>query len=78
MKTGFCTLTTFGLLLVSLPGLHAEPWKRHTIDKSSRGADGVRLADVNGDGLQDIHISSTAGKLSGHDRFSERRDSCPK
>ena len=54
MKTGFCTLTTLGLLLVSLPGLHAEPWKRHTIDKSSRGADGVRMADVNGDGLQDL------------------------
>lgn len=30
------------------------PWPRHTIDDSSRGADGVRLADVNGDGLIDI------------------------
>ena len=30
------------------------PWKRHTIDRSSRGADGVRLADVNGDKLPDI------------------------
>jgi hypothetical protein len=29
-------------------------WKRHTIDASSRGADGVRLADANGDGLPDI------------------------
>lgn len=27
---------------------------RHTIDDSSLGADGVRLADVNGDGLMDI------------------------
>lgn len=33
---------------------YAEPWVRHTIDDSSRGADGVRLADVNGDGFQDI------------------------
>ena len=32
----------------------AEPWQRHTIDNSSRGADGVRLADVNGDGHLDI------------------------
>ena len=31
-----------------------EPWARHTIDGESRGADGVRLAEVNGDGLMDI------------------------
>jgi hypothetical protein len=29
-------------------------WKRHVIDGSSRGADGVKLADVNGDGLLDV------------------------
>ncbi len=29
-------------------------WVRHTIDDSSVGADGVRLADINGDGLLDI------------------------
>jgi sugar lactone lactonase YvrE len=29
-------------------------WTRHTIDNSSRGADGVRLADANSDGLLDI------------------------
>ncbi|MCA9041635.1 MAG: VCBS repeat-containing protein [Planctomycetaceae bacterium] len=31
-----------------------EPWVRHTIDNSSEGADGVRLMDVNRDGLLDI------------------------
>jgi len=31
-----------------------EPWKRHKIDASSRGADGVRLADANRDGELDI------------------------
>ena len=31
-----------------------NPWKIHTIDKSSQGADGVRLLDVNSDGLMDI------------------------
>ncbi|QDU79083.1 FG-GAP repeat protein [Polystyrenella longa] len=31
-----------------------EPWVRHTIDNSSQGADGIRLMDVNLDGLQDI------------------------
>lgn len=29
-------------------------WPRHTIDDSSLGADGVRLGDINGDGLLDI------------------------
>jgi hypothetical protein len=29
-------------------------WARHTIDDSARGADGVRLADANGDGHLDI------------------------
>ncbi len=31
-----------------------EPWRRHTVDQSSKGADGVRLADFDGDGFQDI------------------------
>jgi hypothetical protein len=41
--------------LVLLAGIaFGEPWPRHIIDDSSRGADGVRLADVNGDGFADI------------------------
>ena len=47
---------------VSLLPEHAEsqtvagrsPWKCHIIDGTSRGADGVKLADVNRDGLMDI------------------------
>src|SRR5687767_2485008 len=31
-----------------------EPWQRHVVDQSSKGADGVRLADVNGDGWMDV------------------------
>ena len=42
------------LTLVLLLGARAEPWTRHTIDDSSRGADGVRLADADGDGRLDI------------------------
>jgi hypothetical protein len=30
---------------------NSEPWKRHTIDASSLGADGVRSADVNAGGV---------------------------
>ena len=48
------------LLSLAGVGIHSEtsgkdvPWSRHTIDNSSRGADGVRLLDVNGDGHLDI------------------------
>ncbi len=41
-------------VLLATIGAEAQPWARHTIDNSSRGADGVRLADVSGDGLMDI------------------------
>jgi len=41
------------VLMLASPAV-AEPWQRHTIDRSSRGADGVRVADVNGDTLMDI------------------------
>ncbi|MGB7347900.1 MAG: VCBS repeat-containing protein [Pirellulaceae bacterium] len=34
--------------------LFADSWQRHTIDQSLQGADGVRLADFNGDGRMDI------------------------
>jgi hypothetical protein len=46
-------LAIAGIVLLSSPAT-AEPWKRHTIDAASRGADGVRLADANGDGLPDV------------------------
>lgn len=42
------------LLLLLVPGLVGSPWTRHVIDASGNNADGVRLADVNGDGLADI------------------------
>jgi hypothetical protein len=43
------------LCLLAASSAHAaDGWTRHTIDRSSRGADGVRLADVNGDGLPDV------------------------
>jgi len=43
------------LLARGWPAQESEsPWPRHTIDATSVGADGVRLADANGDGLLDI------------------------
>jgi hypothetical protein len=44
-------------------GQGGTPWTRHTIDSSSRGADGVRLADVNVDGLLDIATGWEEGGL---------------
>jgi hypothetical protein len=49
--------SALGVLLViclCLPSRTQAGWKRHVIDDSSRGADGVRLTDINGDGRLDI------------------------
>jgi len=43
--------TALSAEVVSTPG---PIWKRHTIDDTCKGADGVKLGDINGDGLQDI------------------------
>lgn len=42
------------LLTYSVHAQNTEIWKRHVIDNSLKGADGVRFEDANGDGLQDI------------------------
>jgi hypothetical protein len=55
-------LLTFPIVALAALAAGAEPasrpsagaWVRHTIDNSSRGADGVKILDVNGDGLPDI------------------------
>jgi len=41
-----------------------SPWPRHVIDDSSRGADGVRLRDVNGDGRPDCVTGWEEGGLT--------------
>ena len=48
------TLLIAWLVCPHSAGLADEPWRRHAIDSSSRGADGVRVADVNGDGFSDL------------------------
>jgi hypothetical protein len=47
-------------LLAGEPG---EPWRRHAIDDSSRGADGTRLGDVDGDGRLDVATAWEEGGL---------------
>ncbi|MBU0617661.1 MAG: VCBS repeat-containing protein [Planctomycetes bacterium] len=41
---------------ILLPIQQAAGWIRHTIDDGFRGADGVKLGDVNGDGLLDLLV----------------------
>lgn len=38
----------------SQPAAIGSPWKCHIIDDTARGADGVKLADVNRDGFMDV------------------------
>lgn len=40
------------------------PWKRHTIDNTSLGSDGSKLADVNGDGHVDLVVGWEEGGVS--------------
>ena len=51
-------ITTWLLLVADCDGQQrittASPWIQHTIDNQSQGADGARLADVNGDGRLDL------------------------
>ena len=49
---------------VSAAGRGGGAWAIHIIDDSSRGADGVKLADVNGDKLQDIVTGWEEGGLT--------------
>lgn len=57
---------------------HAESgWEVHTIDASSSGADGVKLADINNDGLLDITTGWEEGgltKLYLHPRTDQVRE----
>lgn len=55
---------SFILLSLILTSAHARAeWTRHVIDGDSKGADGVRLMDVNEDGLKDIAVGWEEGAL---------------
>ncbi len=57
MKLMFASMAGWVLLgggLIAVGAERGQTWVRHVIDGSSRGADGARLADANGDGLPDI------------------------
>ena len=57
LSTGLLTTISFNLLAVEKADgqeTAEKPWNMHVIDDSSSGADGVKVADINGDGLMDI------------------------
>ena len=56
---------TFSALSQSPKAPSLKNWKRHVIDDTSRGADGTRLADINGDGLPDIATGWEQGGVPG-------------
>ncbi|MEQ9288113.1 MAG: VCBS repeat-containing protein [Cyclobacteriaceae bacterium] len=43
---------------------YAQGWEYHVIDDSSNGADGVKLADINNDGLMDIATGWEEGGIT--------------
>lgn len=43
-----------GAIETRVESSESPPWLRHTIDASSKGADGVKLGDINGDGRLDL------------------------
>lgn len=57
-------ISTSLALVTPLIPRHSESWKRHIIDASSLGADGVRAADANRDGLVDLVAGWEEGGLT--------------
>jgi len=49
-----CSATAEEALPTKVVATAGPIWARHTIDDASKGADGVKLGDLNGDGLPDI------------------------
>ena len=56
-------LTAVFFFCCAFSGAEEGAWVRHTIDDTSRGADGVRFLDVNSDGFEDIATGWEEGGL---------------
>ena len=81
--TGSWRLLSMTMAILALPApltRAAEPWKRHAVDDSLRGADGVRLSDFDGDGLLDIVTGweeSGVIRLYLHPGYAQAADAWP-
>jgi len=63
MRLAKCGNLLLLLIFFTSGTLNAE-WSRHVIDKSSAGADGVKIGDINKDGLPDIVSGWEEGGLT--------------
>jgi len=64
MTAIFTCLVSMSMVTTAIAASPEQPWPRHAVDDSSRGADGVKLADVNGDGLPDITTGWEEGGIT--------------
>ncbi|WP_158857646.1 FG-GAP repeat domain-containing protein [Lunatibacter salilacus] len=64
MNLNFAFTLVIFLLSESVYAQENAPWKRHTIDNTSLGSDGSKLADVNGDGRMDLIVGWEEGGVS--------------
>ncbi len=62
MNPSLITLILY--LVLASSSASEDPWPLHIIDDIPHGADGVRLADVNRDGLPDITTGWEEGGLT--------------
>ncbi len=64
MKPRLFSLVAALLTAVTAAETEGEPWICHSIDNSFSGADGVKLDDINRDGLKDIAVGWEEGGLT--------------
>ena len=60
----FFYLTCLSTAVTGDENIAGPTWPLHVIDDSSQGADGVKLADINGDGLMDIATGWEEGGIT--------------
>ena len=80
-----CTLAAWALLSSSgvsspTPVTESSPWKMHVISDVSKGADGAKSGDLNGDGLPDLAVSWEEGGVTTvhfHPGYAESKSAWP-
>lgn len=74
-------LSSWGAVCIGAEAPAASAWKRHAIEAGLNGADGARLADVNGDGRLDLVVGweqSAVVAVYLHPGYDQARQPWPK